>query len=493
VELDAVPPAGQRVAVLARALGTSEGGNLLFANGPGEAETFAEILFNSLGPDADADSELIRELTSASREIVHERYVLARFARRGIGVHYGSMPQTLRSLVEKGFDEGELKWLVSTSTLLEGVNLSCRNIFVRNPKKGDDKMDLADFWNLAGRAGRLGREFSGNVFCIDTREDKYWPEPPVLRRRSPIRSALIDTLHDASGIAEYLRDGAPSNSARFSSQVESTLSLLVSKELREEPISSLWDSSSLELSPDRIAQLARDAAGEIRMPAALVTRNAGVSPLAMQRLHDFINSVPNVKDAALVSPHADDAFEVYDAALELVGRFFAGSFVNTARRMSLSRLIVHWIRGVPLRVIIDNRVDYRRRNGLEIKLPSLIRSVMSDVENVARYEAPKYLACYSDVVAEVARERGLEVEESGVDLALLLELGVPRLTEVSFIGLGLTRSTTMALTETLTRGNISEAEALSHLRALDLEGSLLPSYARREITSLLISYRDRDS
>ena len=29
-------------------------------------------------------------------------------------------------------------------------------------------MTEIDFWNLAGRAGRQGKEFQGNIICIDT-------------------------------------------------------------------------------------------------------------------------------------------------------------------------------------------------------------------------------------------------------------------------------------------------------------------------------------
>ena len=40
-----------------------------------------------------------------------------------------------------------------TSTLLEGVNLPAKNIFIFSNAIGNSKFSDVDFWNLAGRAG----------------------------------------------------------------------------------------------------------------------------------------------------------------------------------------------------------------------------------------------------------------------------------------------------------------------------------------------------
>jgi hypothetical protein len=61
--------------------------------------------------------------------------------------------------------------------LLQGVNLPARNIFLFKPEKGSRTPTNADdFWNLAGRAGRLKKDIHGNVFLVsyDT-----WKNRPV--------------------------------------------------------------------------------------------------------------------------------------------------------------------------------------------------------------------------------------------------------------------------------------------------------------------------
>src|SRR5690606_29008122 len=85
-----------------------------------------------------------------------------------------------------------------TSTLLEGVNLPAKNIFILSNAIGLTKFTDIDFWNLAGRAGRLTQELSGNIICTRIQNKKNrWEHPEmdlkVVRNRkiSPIEPLLI--------------------------------------------------------------------------------------------------------------------------------------------------------------------------------------------------------------------------------------------------------------------------------------------------------------
>ena len=57
------------------------------------------------------------------------------------------------------------------------MNLPAKNIFILSEKIGDGKMTDIDFWNLAGRAGRLTKDISGNIFCVNILIKKgYWKD-----------------------------------------------------------------------------------------------------------------------------------------------------------------------------------------------------------------------------------------------------------------------------------------------------------------------------
>ena len=90
-------------------------------------------------------------------------------------------------------------------------------------------MSLPDFWNLAGRAGRWGTEFQGNIVCIDVADRDQWPNPPGRRQRGPITKSLETAVSHTDEIFDYLAADAPPADDRFSELVEASFSFLASR------------------------------------------------------------------------------------------------------------------------------------------------------------------------------------------------------------------------------------------------------------------------
>ncbi len=148
-------------------IGKNDYGNLIYADGGAQAESIADYIYE-LEADTHTNDAEINALIDLCKTIVHENFLLIKLLKKRIAFHYGSMPQIIRQQIEDLFNKKVLKYVICTSTLLEGVNLSCKNIFVREPKKGQNtSMSGADLFNLLGRAGRLGKEFSGNIYYVD--------------------------------------------------------------------------------------------------------------------------------------------------------------------------------------------------------------------------------------------------------------------------------------------------------------------------------------
>jgi hypothetical protein len=111
----------------------------------------------------------------------------------------------IRSEVERLFRSGKIRFLVCTSTLIEGVNLSCRTIVLRGPRKGiGHPREPHDFWNLAGRAGRWGNEFQGNIICIDPQNAQARPSGIPERARFPIKRENDAVIEKGDSLADYL-------------------------------------------------------------------------------------------------------------------------------------------------------------------------------------------------------------------------------------------------------------------------------------------------
>lgn len=138
------------------------------------------------------NSEKINNLIELIKKTVHEQYFLIDCLKKRVAFHFGGIPQRIRERIEELFREGEISYLFCTSTLLEGVNLPAKNIFILSSKIGLKKMNSIDFWNLAGRAGRLTKDLGGNIFCCRILDvEGYWKKEEDI---NVIRNKEIEEL-----------------------------------------------------------------------------------------------------------------------------------------------------------------------------------------------------------------------------------------------------------------------------------------------------------
>ena len=106
-----------------------------------------------------------------AKEWLGEEHDLIKYLRRGIGVHYGPMPEALRRAIEDEFRSGKLRILVATNTLGQGVNLPIKTVIVHSLNIGfEDRrvkyLKVRDFWNICGRAGRALHDTEGQIVFI---------------------------------------------------------------------------------------------------------------------------------------------------------------------------------------------------------------------------------------------------------------------------------------------------------------------------------------
>lgn len=93
--------------------------------------------------------------------------------RLGVAFHDGALPRHITSSIIDYFNDGLINVLFCTSTIIEGVNTSAKNIVYFDNKKGDSlDIDYFDYSNIKGRAGRLMQHYSGNVFNFNPPPEK---------------------------------------------------------------------------------------------------------------------------------------------------------------------------------------------------------------------------------------------------------------------------------------------------------------------------------
>ncbi|SPZ60516.1 ski2-like helicase [Serratia quinivorans] len=104
---------------------------------------------------------------------ISPRWSIVQSLQCGVAFHDGALPRHMTSSLIDYFNDGNLKVLFCTTTIIEGVNTSAKNIIYFDEKKGDDiGIDYFDYSNIKGRAGRLMQHYSGNVYNFNMPPDK---------------------------------------------------------------------------------------------------------------------------------------------------------------------------------------------------------------------------------------------------------------------------------------------------------------------------------
>ncbi len=124
----------------------------------------------------------------------------------GVAVHLSGLSDETRSLVEWLAEKQQLRVLCSTNTIAQGINFPVSSVFLSSLNYWDTKrkkniqMPPRDFWNLAGRAGRIGHDSIGVVGLAAGNEPDKIVEY-VSRATGELVSRLVNMLNeiDAAG------------------------------------------------------------------------------------------------------------------------------------------------------------------------------------------------------------------------------------------------------------------------------------------------------
>jgi superfamily II DNA or RNA helicase len=498
------PNKSTRLTTCVLGLAINKNGNLIYANEPAQAERYAKQLMEGIKEERGrmiATDPKIKELIKLVKRTIHQNYLLVKTLPYGVAYHYGNMPLLLRTEIERLFKEDVIKFLVCTGTLIEGVNLPCRTIFLHSPTKGRGKnMDPLDFWNLAGRAGRWGIEFEGSIVCVDTRS--WQVAPPRSRPKNRIVSEIRGSIADLQSIVKYAESGYNEKTSEDNPQFDYIISFLFHLIVRDGNIFLFENVGQPDL-VKRLETILHLELEEFPMNHEFMFKHPGILPFFMKELLEFFESKSdeNLADCLPIFPEDPDAAERYQQIFDIINRTLRPGWskgeLGIYRLKQLARLSVDWMRGHPLAVLISSREDlekWKEDKGYVDKkksLPSIIIAVMKDVEEYARYKIPKYLRAYIDVLSFVIEDRGMTNSLSGLkDLELWLEFGVSTRTQLAFMEIGLSRTSAIELMATGVSSDFAKEQALAWLiEDSDIESLDLPGAVINEIKTVIHRYK----
>lgn len=117
-------------------------------------------------------------------------WVLPLLIKRGIGIHNGKLHRSLSQIQVKLFEEDAgLDRLISTSSIIEGVNTSAENVIVWATTGRGLSFSNFSYKNLIGRAGRMFKHFIGHIYLLAKK-----PEDTELQLDIPFPEEILGTL-----------------------------------------------------------------------------------------------------------------------------------------------------------------------------------------------------------------------------------------------------------------------------------------------------------
>jgi len=132
------------------------------------------------------------------KENVHINWNLIEILEYSIGINDGALIKHINSSIIDYFNEGKLKYLFCTTTLIEGVNTSAKNIVFFDNTKGNRKpIDFFDYSNIKGRAGRFMIHYIGKIYNFNPppKKEKLIIDIPFYQQK-PIEDEVLITLHE---------------------------------------------------------------------------------------------------------------------------------------------------------------------------------------------------------------------------------------------------------------------------------------------------------
>lgn len=440
------------------------------------------------------EEKLLQQTINIIKEMIHEDYYLIDCLRKGVGYHFGNLPQVVRSNIENLFKQGIIKYLFCTSTLLEGVNLPAKNVFILKNKRGKSQFNKIDFWNLAGRAGRLNHELSGNIFCV-REEEKDWKQLSVLEKGEITLTPTLTTQVEQKlkKIEEAIVNNKIKKGTEKEKEILQYIANIICIDTLELPngyhspvIQQLIDNHRFEL-----IDLAKNAMKDIEVPTHILRGNQSIPALQQQEVYSYILNNKIFQDRILFPSKVN--YKSCLAVLKLFHHLYDWDKKEKEKRLNkvenlsyFAQLMNNWMNGFSLQYLIRNSLSHKQENGSDTyyyengrrmiekfnqnnhKLVNYeINYLIRDIEGVLRFTLQKYFSHYYNLLVEVIGK-----EKAGENWATFLEYGTKNPSVITLQNMGLSRHVAMSIIKNYKNYLVFEKGKLLHVNREELINNL---------------------
>lgn len=217
-------------------LKSKETKSLIYAGTYSNIDTLSNIVNTNF---EEKNIELLTNFANWLTKNYSYNWSLTNTVKRGTGVHNGRLHRSLSQIQVKLFEEKNgLNNIISTSSIIEGVNTSAENVILWMNKNGRSSLNDFTYRNIIGRSGRMFKHFIGKIFILD--------KPPTSEQTLltlPFPEEILGDL-DSVKNSDILTKEQVAKIQYYQEEMSSLLGMDVYQRLKEE---SVFQSSDSEL------------------------------------------------------------------------------------------------------------------------------------------------------------------------------------------------------------------------------------------------------
>ena len=418
------------------------GSTMVYCNGPSDCRKTANAI-SKMSTSTDIHVN-VKDVVRYLERHIHKDYFLIDYLRKGVGYHYGDMPGSVRLSVESLFANRQIDRICCTSTLLVGVNFPAKNIVIYKPRMGKLPMEELSFLNLAGRAGRLMKDFCGNIYCIDV-EDWKGHKPGLEKVSHRISSSMEDVIKKKKDlIIQHLREYEREKKTEHD-DVEAAVTRFIINEVHKgnkEFVGQLLerDADIMEKDLDEIVDIVQQIEKTLVIPGEIILEHRSIDPRLQNNLYEAVTSM----ESPPIPLHPMDSgfYDSLEGILELTNRCLCrGQNPRFLRRIAL--LAMRWAREETLGEIISHNIGYLERKSeasltreeVNREIENTIRNINSDIS----YRFCRDISCYTSILKALLKTRNLDIE---IDekIGYYIEIGAHKPTTLTLLNNGIPRT-----------------------------------------------------
>jgi superfamily II DNA/RNA helicase len=462
--------------------------NIVYCNTRKECVNSAVVLSEIL-PDHINENNL--EAIRFLEDYIHKDYYLIKCLKKGVAYHHGKMPTHIRNIVEDLLRNKNLKYLFCTSTLLEGVNLPVRNIFIYKPKIGKRAINNLNFWNLAGRAGRLLKDYYGNIYCINVSEWKgYEPDPNDVEHtiESILEEVLISKNQEIIDTLKNLY-----TQLKLKNQpIEQAITKFIIQSLKKGDKDFI--ENLIERNPNfevdklkAIKEEIQKIANSINISAELIQKNSSINPIKQQELFEKFS----IASEHVPIPNHPNNFEFYTNLCNIyqaINQFFLQKKREDKSHIYFGTLTTNWINEKSFPELIKFKLSNveKKTKLTESVINDAIDELFENLNDDIMFNYQKYLKCYIDILSYQYEKDGFDSNKICKNLPLFIEYGTYRPNTIMLQSVGISRNTALLINPMIAKTFADENDCLTWIKKhKDLLKEKIHPILYREIEKIL--------